>query len=118
MPSPSPDPDAAYRDLLAAIRDALDVPQPAAVADRQSFDWLQRSRTGATLAVLDTILDDPECTVRVETATEILQERIAQLPVLYRPYDPARPVGGNFGLPPTEPQVAPVPASTEAADVR
>jgi hypothetical protein len=117
MSSTSPDQVAAYRDLLAAIRDALDVPQPAD-ADRQSFDWLRQSRARATLAVLDTILDVPECAVRVETATEILRERIAQLPVLYRPYEPARPVGGNFGLPPTEPQVAPVPASTEAADVR
>jgi hypothetical protein len=117
MSSTSPDPGAAYRDLLAAIRDALDVPQPAD-ADRQSFDWLRQSRTRATLAVLDTILDGSEFAGCVETATEILRERITQLPVLYRPYEPARPVGGNFGLLPTEPQVAPVPASEEAADVR
>jgi hypothetical protein len=110
--------DAAYRDLLAAIRDALDLPQPAAAADRQSFDSLRQSRAGAALAVLDTILDVPECAVRVETATEILRERIAQLPVLYRPYDPARPERGNFGLPPTEPQVAPSLTGRESADVR
>lgn len=111
----STDPAAVYRDLIAAIRDALDIPLPADPDAQQTFEVLQRSRVRAVLSVAEAVLGDRSmCTGCVEAATEVLRDRIQQLPVTYRPYGPERPEGGNLKLPPMQPQVASASTSREA----
>lgn len=106
----------AVRDLLAAIRDALDVPL-AALEDIHNETRLTIRRANEVRA-LATIL------VRETDETAIVRElarfrgRIADMPVTYRLYGPERPEGGNLKLPPTQPQVASSVARAEAADVR
>lgn len=135
-----PDPTAPYRDLLTAIRDALDVPLPAEGVDRRHFEWLQRDRAQAVHAITEAVLADADCTGCVKAATGVLRDRTRQLPVTYRQHiatakdhpgdcevcgpgccspvlgihsGAVRPVGGNLRLPPPQPEVAPL-ATTEA----
>lgn len=144
MTTPSQDdPTALYRDLLAAIRDALDIPRPGpGETDRQAFWDLRRDRLATVLGTIDSVIDH-DLTLKIVTQT--LRDRVAQSPVTYRRYiaaakdnpadcqvcgpgccspvlgihsGAARPEGGNFRLPPPQPQVAPASTSRETADVQ
>jgi hypothetical protein len=77
------DPTALHRDLLAAIRDALDVPLPADGVDRRHYEWLQRDRAQAVHAITEAVLADA-CTGCLKAATNVLRDRTRQLPVTYR----------------------------------
>lgn len=85
------DPTPLYRDLLAAIHDALDIPTPGDGVDRTHYHWLQRDRAQAVHAITQAVLDDPTGTGCLKQATEVLRERTRQLPVTYRRHiGPAR----------------------------
>lgn len=70
----------AARDLLAAIRDALDIPHVAVDADTAPRERLLRLRAIAVLGVTDAILD---CGATPSAAAETLRNRVGQTPVTY-----------------------------------
>lgn len=144
MPDPT-DSAAPYRDLLAAIRDALDIPF-AHFTNLDAEQTLRNRRVEAVGTALHMALnhhgDDP---AGLAAETEHLRRRTSQLPVTYRRYigtatdhpadcvicgpgccspvlgihsGPDSPAGGNLKLPLTQLQVAPSVTSGEAADVR
>ena len=78
-----PDPTAPYRDFLAAIREALDLPWPDTDTDRALFEHIQRDRLRGVLGVLDSVLDGAGSP---GTGAEVLRDRTRELPVTYRRY--------------------------------
>lgn len=105
-----PDLTAPYRELLAAIRDALTVPLPADETGQRAADQLQRGRAQAVHAITDAVLnDETACIGCVETATQVLQDRTLRLPVTYRRYiTEAEPLPDDCAVHGSEPCCAPV----------
>jgi hypothetical protein len=77
--------ETAYRDLLSAIRDALDVPLCADDADDHKFEMLQRERVMTAVGTIDAVLDEG---LSPEIMTGILRDLVQESPVTYRPYVP------------------------------
>lgn len=73
------------RDLLAAIRDALDVPRPADYADERKFEVLQRERVMKAVGAIDAVLDDG---LSPKIMAGVLRDLVDENPVTYQPYAP------------------------------
>ena len=76
---------ALYRDLLSAIRDALDVPRPDDAADEYKFEVLQRERVITAVGTIDAVLVEG---LSPEIMTGVLRDLVQENPVTYRPYAP------------------------------
>lgn len=70
-------------DLLAAIRDALDVPLPGVEdRDERRFCWLMDNRRSAVYSTLNALLDYPDPQIH-DYDTNYIRRRTAETPVTY-----------------------------------
>ncbi|MGW7362000.1 hypothetical protein ACWGI8_00880 [Streptomyces sp. NPDC054841] len=67
------------RDLLAAVLEALDIPSPATIGDREARDRVLNDRAMHSVIALRSVLDDKPLT-NVEWTTQYLRERLADHP--------------------------------------
>ncbi|MEV2228409.1 hypothetical protein AB0H69_07490 [Streptomyces phaeochromogenes] len=75
MRDPIPEP---VRDLLAAVLEALDLPYPATIGDRETHDRILNDRvTQAKIALRSAMEEHP---LGIEWTTEYLREQLAELP--------------------------------------
>lgn len=87
----------AVLELLAAIRDALDVPLPGVEdRDERRFCWLLDDRRSAVYSTLAAILDGADPQIG-DSDTAYIRRRIEDRPVTYTVWvdpDPAKRTGG------------------------
>lgn len=85
MSADNTDPTAPLLDVLAAIRDAIDVPRPANAADEREFEVFQRMRVMKAVGTINGILDEG---ISPEIMAGVLRDLVARNPVTYQPYEP------------------------------
>lgn len=78
--------NATERTLLTAIRDALDVPLPAAGGDDREFEMLQRQRSVMVRGAINGILNGGHSP---ETMAKVIRDLTLESPVTYQPYEAA-----------------------------
>lgn len=83
------------RDLLAAVLEALDIPHPATIGDREAHDRLLNDRAmHAAIALRNALEDKP--VMDIEWTTAYLRERLAEHPPTgYRHCDTLRTEDGQ-----------------------
>jgi hypothetical protein len=72
-------PSSAVRDLMRAVLEALGIPHPATVGDREAHDRILSERAMHAAIALRSTLDG--CPLEIEWTTGYLRERLAEHPV-------------------------------------
>lgn len=67
--------NAETRELLAALRDMLNVPEPADPGDRSARDSARRNRTALVIGTLNAVVNGA---ASVSTAARVLREDLAE----------------------------------------
>ena len=91
------EPGTVARDILEAVREAVDVPNGAIVGDQETRDRILLERLGHAAVMLRRILDEP-ATTDIRGLSGTLRARLAEHPAAgYRTWEQATGVGPGAG---------------------